>query len=227
MTITSTEHSESPESAEPLELLIKEAREASRRRRLGWLTVFIVIALVASLIVASAVGSSKPTAQIGSGNNHPKGNALANLPCTSSQLRVTSDRGGWHADYAAAGQFSETLSFTNVANSACQLKGWPRVHAVVNGVTESTPMTKVLQNASPKLVSLSPRKTASFDIYGGDWDPIHNKACPQTTNGLMVSPPGNSKSVFVAVEEPFCGGFDISPVITGRSDHQSWSTTVR
>ena len=227
MIIAPTEQPEQHATSDPGELLIKEAREATRRRRLGWLTVLTVIALVASLIVALTVGTSKPKSHVGSGNKNPTGSALAILPCTSSQLKVASDRGGWHANFAAAGQFREILTFTNAANSACQLKGWPRVYAVVNGVTESLPMTQVLQNARPKMVRLAPGKTASFDIYGGDWDPIHNKACPQTTNGLMVSPPGDSKTVFVKVEEPLCGGFDISPVISGSSDRQSWSTAVQ
>jgi len=52
--------------------LIKEARAASRRRRLGWCIVFIVFALVTTLIVASTVGNSKPTRQIGSGNKNGK-----------------------------------------------------------------------------------------------------------------------------------------------------------
>lgn len=100
------------------------------------------------------------------------------------------------------------------------------MRAVVNGVAVSGEMTQVLQDASPALVRLAPRRSASFDIYGGDWDPIHNKACPQTTNGLMVSPPGVPKSLFVKVEEPFCGGFFISPVIFGGRDLESWTTTV-
>ena len=227
MIIAPTEQPEQHAMTDPGELLIKEARETSRRRRLRLFTVFVVVAFVASLIVALTVGTSKPTPQIGSGNKNSKGSVLAILPCTSSQLKVASDRSGWHANFAAAGEFREILTFTNAANSACQLKGWPRVHAVVHGVNESLPMTQVLQNARPKMVRLAPRKTASFDIYGGDWDPIHNKACPQTTNGLMVSPPGDSRSVFVRVEEPLCGGFDISPVISGSSDRQSWSTAVQ
>ena len=226
MTVTSTEQSTRAESAEPLELLIKEARAATRRRRLGRFAILVVAALVASLIVA-VVGTSKPKAPVGSGDKHPKVSAFITSPCTSSQLRVTSDRGGWHANEAAAGQFTETLSFTNVANRTCQFKGWPRVIAVVNGVSETTTMTKVFQNKRPSLVRLAPRRTASFDIYGGDWDPIHNKACPQSTNGLLVSPPGDSKSVYVEVEEPMCGGFLVAPVIAGSSDRQSWSNTVQ
>jgi len=79
MTIISTEQTESAQGTDPSELLIKEAREASRRRRLGWLTLFIIVALVALLIVSLNVGSSKPTQQIGSGNKNPQGKFLSHL----------------------------------------------------------------------------------------------------------------------------------------------------
>jgi hypothetical protein len=163
--------------------------------------------------------------KLGSGDRGAIGGVFAIPQCASSQLRVASDRAGWHADFAAAGQFIETFTFTNVANNACQFKGWPRVRAVVNGVTESGQITQVLQDGNPALVRLAPRQSASFDIFGGDWDPIQNRACPET-NGLIASPPGASRSQFVKVEEPYCGGFSISPVIFGRSDPESWTTTV-
>jgi hypothetical protein len=148
--------------------------------------------------------------------------------CSLAHLRLVSDRGGWRANYAAAGQFRETFTFTNVSRSACWLSGWPRVRAVVDGVVEPAPMTLVRQTAPMSRPSLlSPQKTASFDIYGGDWDVVQNKACPQTMTGLQVSPPEDSKSVVVNVEEPDCGGFFVSPVISGSNDHLSWSSAAQ
>jgi hypothetical protein len=226
MTMTPTRQAKTSETAEPSELLIKEAQAASRRRRLRWLAVSSAVALAACLLAALIVGGSKPATRIGGGEN-PKGTPLTLALCTTANLRVASDRAGWHANFAAAGQFSEVLFFTNVANSECQLKGWPHVQAVVNGIPESIPMRHVLQSGRPAVVRLAPNQSASFEIFGGDWDPVHNEACPQTTNGLMVAAPGTSKSVFVKVEEPFCGGFDISPVIFGSTDRESWTTTVQ
>lgn len=161
----------------------------------------------------------------------PSSRVAASAPrCSSSQLSLISDRGGWYANYAAAGQFTETLTFTNVSRSACQLSGWPRVQTVVNGALQPTPMTLVYQNApsskASRPVRLAPGKTASFDIYGGDWNPVQNKACPQTMTSLLVSPPGDSTSLAVAVEEPDCGGFYVAPLIAGSSDRESWSFTV-
>lgn len=185
------------------------------------LMLLIVCSLVSVSVFALATGVA--TANGAGSANSPR--------CDSSQLRVNSDRGGWHANYAAAGEFRETVTFTNVSQSACQLSGWPRLQAVVNGVVESTPMTLVRQNAPPSKpsspVRLAPRTTASFNIYGADWDAVRNKACPKSTTGLLVSPPGASTSIFVTVDEPECGGFDISPVISGSTDRQSWSSVIR
>lgn len=201
--------------------LIEEARRF-RRRRQRWIQASLAVVLLAA--VAYGIGHRDNATRSKTTENPNVSSVAASTPrCSLSQLMVTSDRGGWHANYAAAGEFRETLTFTNVSRRACQLSGWPRVH----GVVESTPMTRVRQNAPSSPVRLAPRKTASFDIYGADWNPIQNKACPQTTTSLLVSPPGDSKSVLVTVEEPECGGFDISPVISGSNDRQSWSTTVQ
>ena len=61
MTIAHTDDAPTTDTTKALELLIKEARAASRRRRLRWFEAFTVVALVASLIVAISVGVSKPT----------------------------------------------------------------------------------------------------------------------------------------------------------------------
>src|ERR1039458_9909183 len=83
MTITPTEQTKSIDTLEPLELLIKEARTASRRRRLGWFAVFVVIAIAASLVVALIVGISKPAAQLGSPNSSSRV-----LTCPSALVKL-------------------------------------------------------------------------------------------------------------------------------------------
>jgi len=60
MIITPTEHDAPYKSSDPVELLIKEARQKARRRRLMVGVVLIVVALVtASLIIALSGGSAK------------------------------------------------------------------------------------------------------------------------------------------------------------------------
>lgn len=215
---------------DPTELLIKEARQKTRRRRLIMGEILLAVVVLAAAVaygISHSGNGARPTTAIS-----PSSRVAASAPrCSLSQLRLISDRGGWHANYAASGQFSETLTFTNVSRSACQLSGWPRVQAVDNGALQPTPMTLVRQSGPSSKASspvrLAPGKTASFDIYGGDWNPIQNKACPQTITGLLVSPPGDSASLAVAVEELDCGGFYVAPLIAGSSDRESWSSTVQ
>jgi len=123
MTIISPEQSESAETTESSELLIKEAREASRRRRLGWLTVFIIGALVASLIVALTVGSSKTSPQIGSGNKNPKGSTLAILPCSATAVSIS------NGPLVSPAQEEEahSLKITNTSSKSCLMSGFPRL----------------------------------------------------------------------------------------------------
>jgi hypothetical protein len=83
MAIISAEQSQSTEQSKAagrngaLELLIKEAREASKRRRLGWFTFFIVTAVVATLIASLAVARTEPSSQIGSGIKDATGRTVA------------------------------------------------------------------------------------------------------------------------------------------------------
>jgi hypothetical protein len=69
MSITSTHQPEVGVESDRAELLITEAREASRRRRKGWFTYFIVGVVVATLITSIVVAGSKTSSQIGRGIN--------------------------------------------------------------------------------------------------------------------------------------------------------------
>lgn len=163
MTIISTEQSESAESTESSELLIKEAREASRRRRLGWFTVFIVVALVASLIVALTVGSSKPTPQIGSGNKNPKGSTLAILPCSATAVTISNGP----LVSPATEEDAHSLKITNASSKSCLMSGFPRL--VVYGPTGAVIPFQLVHHATggyamtskpPKPFALATHKSA-------------------------------------------------------------------
>jgi hypothetical protein len=60
-------------------------------------------------------------------------------------------------------------------------------------------------------------------VYGADWDFQRNRSCPFATAAL-VTPPGGGAALHVGVKIPNCpGGFEIAPLIAGRTDRQSWS----
>jgi hypothetical protein len=212
---------ESADQREVEQALIQEARQR-RRRRHRWIEVSLSILLFAAVLVYGIGHYANSAAPKTTTNS--SGTAASAQKCSPSQLNVASDRGGWHGNFAAADQFRESVTFTNVSHSACQLTGWPQVQVVTNGPYRLAGVSDVFQASPSKPVHLEPGWTASFDVYGAVWNAILNQACSSKVSGLMVTPPGDTKSVFVKVEEPDCGGFYVSPVIAGSSDRQSWTS---
>lgn len=88
---------------------------------------------------------------------------------------------------------------------------------------------RVRQNTPPgrpwTVVVLKPRRKASFDLYGADYDPAHNRACPQI-RAALITPPATTGQLRIAVRLPDCGTLLIAPVIAGPSDRQAWSEYV-
>jgi hypothetical protein len=192
----------------------------------------LAIAIVASMSFVLLAACGGPSGAIRSstetGGSTPPGSATR--WCRASQLRLTSDVGGWHGNYSASNQYTETFVFTNDSHSECKLQGWPGLKAVVAGALRKTAVTRVRQNAPPaapsSAVVLDPASTAAFDFYGEDYDVVNNRACPETS-GFLVTPPHESSPISVLAELPDCGSsFYVAPVISGSIDRQAWSTFV-
>jgi hypothetical protein len=145
------------------------------------------------------------------------------VTCVPSQLRLAATFYG-----AAAGQFIETLTFTNASHRSCAMSGWPRVE-VEDAARQpvSMPVQRVVQGsptARPyRSLTVRPRQAASFDIFGPDFDARSGRSCP-STSALRVTPPGARRSLPVDVKLPLCRlGYYVSPLIGGRSDHLAWT----
>jgi len=122
--IAPTEHNAPYESSDPGELLIKEARQRSRQRRL---TVGVVL-LVALLVVVVLL------VVVGVGRTGPKKTATGDLArtvtssaprCSLRQLSVTSE-----GQVGAGGTDGGILLFRNISSHACSLTGYPNVIAI-------------------------------------------------------------------------------------------------
>jgi hypothetical protein len=128
----------------------------------------------------------------------------------------------------AGGQFIQTFTFTNISRRACRMAGWPRLEIEVSSHRSVPVRTRRVVQGLPGArpyasVLLRARGAASFDVYGADWDFGRKRACPKTTAAL-VAPPGDGAALRVGVRIPDChGGFEIAPVIAGRTDRDSWS----
>lgn len=108
---------------DPAELLIKEARQVGRRRRLGnGFVLFALLLVVATLFAATIYFSQSKHSTTGAN----KVVSVAGYPrCTVSQLSITSE-----AQAGAGGTDGAVLLFRNVSSHACSLTGYPKVEAI-------------------------------------------------------------------------------------------------
>jgi hypothetical protein len=159
-------------------------------------------------------------AAVASGSTSPAPSSACLLP----QLHLAASFYG-----EAGGQFLQTFTFTNVSRQVCRMGGWPSVGIEVASHRRVPVRTRQVVQGQPGArpfarVPLRPHGSASFDVYGADWDHQRNLSCPKTTAAL-VTPPGSGVALRVSVRIPICpSGFEIAPLIAGRTDHQSWST---
>jgi hypothetical protein len=123
MTITTLQLGTTSEDSESAELLIKEARQLGRRRRLGkGVAIFAFLVAIATLISASIYysQSKRPTTSAN------RGVSVSEYPrCTPSQLSVKSE-----GQVGAGGTDGAVLLFRNVSSHACSLAGFPNVEAI-------------------------------------------------------------------------------------------------
>ena len=175
------------------------------------------LALIALVLLAVAVpGLARPSSS-------------AKTPrCRTAQLRVRA-----HFLGEAMGQFTQTLTFVSSSARACRLAGWPTV--LLRGGSGSAVrvrLSRVIQgpptNHPFRPVTISSGHTASFDIYGADYNVTKNQTC-STAHALLVRPPGDSLTVPVAVKIPACRPvtFLVAPLIAGNSDRDRWSVVWR
>lgn len=148
--------------------------------------------------------------------------------CRTGQLAL---RGHFLGE--AMGRFTQTLTFVNRSAGTCRLAGWPSVR--VRGRSETAirgRLIRVIQGAPTnhpfRPVTIRPGRTASFDVYGPDYNAVKNKTCP-TAHALLVRPPGDSLTLPVAVKIPACRplAFEVSPLIAGSSDRGAWAVAWR
>jgi hypothetical protein len=143
--------------------------------------------------------------------------------CNSSQLRLSATFYG-----AAAGQFLETLTFTNISHRACAMSGWPTIE-VEDAAQHPVSMRvqRVVQGSSVahpyRALIIRPSQRGSFNVYGPDFDARSGRTCA-SISALRVSPPGARRPIPVKVKLPLCGlGYYVSPLIAGGEDHIAWT----
>jgi hypothetical protein len=133
MSIAPPDSTLSHDVPDPIELLIKEAQRASRRRRLrNGLVLGAVLLFVVGAIAYQIERGRSVTPHIGTGA--PKGSQAVAPECSLKQLSVTSN-----GQAGAGGTDGGVLLFRNVSSHACSLTGYPNVVAI--GKTKGSTIT--------------------------------------------------------------------------------------
>jgi Protein of unknown function (DUF4232) len=183
-------------------------------RRRGRTALLVLIAVVLFAVAVPGLARS--------------GGSVGTWRCRTGQLRV---RGHFLGE--AMGQFTETLTLINGSARTCRLAGWPGVLLRTgSGSAVRVRQRRVIQGAPTnhpfRTITIHSGRTASFDIYGADFNAVKNQTCP-TAHGLLVRPPGDSLTLPVAVRVPACRPLTlgVSPLVAGSSDRGAWAVAWR
>jgi hypothetical protein len=175
-----------------------------------------VLGLAALVVLPACSGGS-------SGKGATKAVQPARQPCRASGLALKVGRYG-----EAGGQFIQTFTFTNVSGADCRLGGWPGFR-VLEASRRLVPTQRVRQNAPGRpawrSVVVPPNRSASFDVYGADFDAARDVACPKTSSA-SITVPNDSAEMSVRLRIPNCGRFLVAPLLAGSIDRDSWSSVV-
>ena len=224
MTITSAEQSQSNESTESTELLIKEAREASRRRRLKVVALSLAFAVIVVLVIA-----------VGSGRTNPKkattgdlANSSVSPPptCLRSQIRVA-----FVGDGAGLGNGASLIRVTNVSGKACSVTGYPTVTGIfasgvqrtfkdtLNGYTGGLG-TNPLSTAKLPVVTLRSRHGVASSMVEADENGTGpNPTCPGFTSYVIEFPhvAGATYTFHSRWPDLYCFDREVHPLVPGTT----------
>jgi hypothetical protein len=222
-----------PTDIDPGQLLIKEARRKTRRRRLIVAVSLIIVAVVALSLVA--VLSPSPSAPQTTSKF-----VAGEIPvCTNSSLRMSVQNGdGLHHGV-------ELLTFANVSGSACKLSGYPVVKAILDstkgpnrldGMYAPAPPNSVkravdvqyawaggidsgdtpLKSFVSPVIVLGPHTGVASSTLNWVDGPNGNATCPAFSD-VDIDVGGGSVRRLVRPFEPLCYEFAVTPIVKGTT----------
>ena len=225
MTIAPTDQPAQVLLPDPAELLIKEAREKARRRRVRQMTLFAI--LVATCLVA--LGIVHYTSSPGKLDSSGSDTSATALTCPSSRVRLLGV-----TTLPGAAVSAGMLVRTSVSSSAtCTMSGYPIVDAQLTN--HSTAMGRDVRNAYlgggmtttaplPRLSITSHPRVVSFTI---DFVTGNGTVCPRI-DSFKISLPGSrevltTRPIFNAgglaqrMKFIYCSGLQVTPMVKGSS----------
>lgn len=227
MTITPTGQPGLVVMPDPAELLIKEAREKTRRRRLRWTSLFILLAVACLIAIGIVHFTSSPTRTSG-GNSDTSAKALTCPSARVKSLRVSAISGG-------LGHAGLLVRASVTSSPACTMSGYPIVgaqltsHSTViaadvrlgylGGWATSAPLPRLSITPRPRVVSFTiqmagcnrPRPSASaYQItLPGSRDTLTARSFYEVGVGVI-------RGFGI-----FCGHLFVTPLVKGSSGNAS------
>jgi hypothetical protein len=224
MTITPTP--EYVDTTDSTELLIKEARVNTRRRRSRWLLVFIVAAALTSLTVAYFAART-PGSPSPSGINKSRTSSIVVPECMTPNLKII-DRGV----SVATGHWIQLFQLTNIGSHACSIKGYPNISLDTSRGLSKTLVVSTFKAEDSIKIGDTHRGPipaadlaahggmASFWIAGADFAAHDAPACAFATKVIVKLSGATSALVYDVGRIPFhyCQNvLEVTPVLSGPS----------
>ena len=220
MTFTPTGKVEQDVMHEPAELLIKEAREKARRRRVRRMALFTIV--VAACLVAIGVIRYAPSPKV---NDGPSNSSAQSLTCPSARVKllgVSEIPGG--LGHAGLDVRASVSSF-----STCLIGGYPIVREeLTNHLTVTASRVQLgylggwTASAPPPRLSLTSRsRVVSFTIQSAGCDGPR-----PTTQAIRITLPGTRETLtarsfyeggigLVRGFGIYCGHLFVTPLVKG------------
>ena len=171
---------------------------------------------LASETVTPAVPASPTSTPSLSPSASPSAAALAG--CPTSSLKLSTGRGG-----AAAGTYYLPLVFTNVATTACSLRGFPGVSFVDANGSQIGPSAQRAAGQRPHDVVLNPGAKAHATLAIPNNEMFSQSDCqPKHAAGIRAYPPNQTAPLAVHFKSTVCttpaGRASIESVRPGTHD---------
>jgi len=217
MILTPIEHDMPYEDVDVTELLIKEARKKSRRRRAGYGLVLLAVVVVGVLAIFVSGTFDRSPARTSSGTSASE--VAIGLPqCTAPQLHVLE-----YTPLESAADYGViVVRLKNISAHECSLSGYPSVQGINqwNGAVFTASHTRdsymggwVSTKPLPVIALRAKSGVASFLVDYITGDDI--RACPYL-NTLRVKVPHNT-TVFTLASTKLqaCKNFEVHPFVSG------------
>ncbi len=91
-----------------------------------------------------------------------------------------------------------------------------------SGAKNSSGRTVPATTPKKRFVSSLFVRSASFNFFASDWNPVANRPCANARK-LEVEPPGDHGWLAVASKIPACAVLYVDPLVPGRTDAR-WGT---